>query len=141
MPRALPNGLPSNDHLIRTGIALPDSRALTQLRRLTGAYALMAALVLTCAAPGCATQQPSEASENCGQANCLTDEQITSEVRALLAQHPELQGPDQLYVNTEDHVVHLSGMVGTGLHRDIAGSLAEQAKGVTRVVNSISIEK
>jgi osmotically-inducible protein OsmY len=52
-----------------------------------------------------------------------------------------LQGPDQLYVNTVDHVVYLSGTVETGLHRVTAESLAREAPGVTRVVDNIGVEK
>jgi osmotically-inducible protein OsmY len=62
-------------------------------------------------------------------------------VQQLFAQHPELEGSDQLYVKTIDHVVYLSGTVETGLHRDIAASVAREANGVTSVVNNIAIDK
>jgi osmotically-inducible protein OsmY len=98
----------------------------------------MIALVLTSALFGCAGYQ---GREKCRDSGCISDAQITSEVQARFAQHTELRGPDQLYVQTLNHVVYLSGMVETGLHRDIAASLAQGANGVTRVVNDISIEK
>jgi osmotically-inducible protein OsmY len=59
----------------------------------------------------------------------------------MLAQHPELEGPDQLYVKTIDHVVYLNGTVETSLHRDIAASVAREVSGVSSVVNNIVIDK
>jgi osmotically-inducible protein OsmY len=79
--------------------------------------------------------------EKCGKGECSDDANITANVQGLFAQHPELESPDQLYVKTADHVVYLSGTVDTGLHRDIAASVAGEVNGVTRVVNDIAIEK
>jgi osmotically-inducible protein OsmY len=98
----------------------------------------MIALVLTGAVSGCASYQ---GNEKCRDSGCISDAQITSEVQARFAQQSELRGPDQLYVQTLNHVVYLSGTVETGLHRDIAASIAQEANGVTRVVNDISIDK
>lgn len=98
----------------------------------------VAALFLTGALSACADYRPDEP---CGKGGCSADRNITANVRGSFAQHPELQGPDQLYVNTRDHVVYLSGIVETGLHRDIAASAAREVTGVTSVVNNIAIDK
>lgn len=98
----------------------------------------IAALFLTGALSACADYRPDEP---CGKGGCSGDTNITANVRGSFAQHPELQGPDQLYVNTREHVVYLSGIVETGLHRDIAASAAREVTGVTSVVNNIAIDK
>ena len=137
MHLSLSVGSPGND-MTRAGIGVSKAGVPAQLKRPSRAYALMIALVLTGALPGCASYQ---GNEKCAASGCLSDAQITSEVRARFAQERELDGPDQLYVNTINHVVYLSGIVETGLHRDIAASIAQDANGVTRVVNDISISK
>jgi osmotically-inducible protein OsmY len=38
-----------------------------------------------------------------------------------------------------DHVVYLSGLVDTDLERQMAESVAQEAKGVAKVVNSIGL--
>ena len=62
-------------------------------------------------------------------------------MQQLWAQHPELEGSDQLYVKTIDHVVYLTGIVDSGLQREAAASVAREASGVTRIVDNISISK
>jgi osmotically-inducible protein OsmY len=98
----------------------------------------IALLLLTGALSACAGNR---ASEECGASGCSGDANITANVQGLLAQHPELQGADQLYVNTIDHVVYLTGTVETGLHRDIAASVARQVSGVSNVVNNVAVDK
>jgi len=49
-------------------------------------------------------------------------------------------GP-QIQVATIHHVVYLTGIVDTGYERSIAGTLAANTGGVTKVVNSISLSK
>ena len=100
--------------------------------------AWIAALLLTGALSACAEYR---SYEKCGNGGCPGDANITASVQGLFAQHPELQGADQLYVKTIDHVVYLSGTVETGLHRDIAASVAREASGVTNVVNDIAVDK
>lgn len=102
------------------------------------AAAWIAAVLLIGALSACAGNR---ASEKCGTGGCPSDANITANVQGRLAQHPELQGPDQLYVNTVDHVVYLSGTVETGLHRDIAASIAREVSGVSSVVNNVAVEK
>jgi hypothetical protein len=75
---------------------------------------------------------------NCGFAGCPGDSAITADVQASFDQRPFL---NLLHVKTLNGVVYLSGTVSIGLHSEIAESVAHQVKGVTRVVNSISLSK
>jgi|ERR1700678_208875 osmotically-inducible protein OsmY len=77
--------------------------------------------------------------EKCGFHGCPGDAQISSQVRALLDQHPALGPPNQIYVRTLDGVVYLSGQVATGLQRDTAAQVARQASGVRRVADLIAL--
>lgn len=54
---------------------------------------------------GCATF------EKCGFTGCPGDAEITAEVKALYAEHPELG--TSITVQTLDHVVYLYGLVNT----------------------------
>jgi len=85
------------------------------------------------AAPGCAVYQ------KCGFSGCPGDAEITAQVQALFAQHPAIQPPNILGIQTLDHVVYLTGVVDTDLQRKLATSVALEAPGVTRVVNSIGL--
>jgi osmotically-inducible protein OsmY len=76
--------------------------------------------------------------EKCGFQGCPGDTMLSAEVQALIAQHPALQPPNLIYVQTLDRVVYLSGMVDTGTERLLAQSVAQAAPGVRRVVNSIA---
>jgi osmotically-inducible protein OsmY len=90
-------------------------------------------LVLASVLPGCAAYR------KCGFGGCPGDAEITAEVRALFDQHPVLEPPNLLEVQTLDHVVYLNGVVDTDTQRLMAESIAHQAKGVTKVVNSIGL--
>ena len=91
------------------------------------------ALVLTAALAGCA------AYKKCGFGGCPGDAKITAEVQALFDEHPALEPPNLLHVQTLDRVVYLTGLVDTDLERQMAESVALQAAGVAKVVNSIGI--
>jgi osmotically-inducible protein OsmY len=100
------------------------------------AWAFIASALILCLAgalPGCA------AYTKCGFNGCPGDAEITAQVRALLRQHPALEPPNLLDVQTLDHVVYLNGVVDTDLERQMAESVAHEAKGVKRVVNSIGL--
>jgi osmotically-inducible protein OsmY len=84
---------------------------------------------------GCATYK------DCGFGGCAGDAQITANVQTLFNQHPELGPPNSIQVQTLDHVVYLDGFVAAGLEGSTAESVAHQAPGVTRVVNSISVSR
>jgi osmotically-inducible protein OsmY len=103
------------------------------MRRPNRLFALAITLVLAGALPGCA------AYKKCGFGGCPGDAEITAEVRALFDEHPVLEPPNLLQVQTVDHVVYLNGVVDTGTQRLMAESVAQQAKGVARVVNSIGL--
>jgi osmotically-inducible protein OsmY len=96
-------------------------------------YAWAFALVLTATLPGCA------AYKKCGFGGCPGDAEITAQVRALFEHHPTLKPPNLLEVQTLDHVVYLNGVVDTDLERQMAESIAHEAKGVRKVVNSIGL--
>ena len=58
---------------------------------------------------------------------------------SALTQQPALQPPNQVYVQTLDGVVYLTGQVATDLQRDTAESVAHEASGVSRVMNTIAL--
>jgi BON domain len=95
--------------------------------------ALVAAAILATALSGCAAFPRSS--------DPAVDQKITAGVEAKFRQHPELEAPDLIGVQTINRVVYLSGTVSAGLQREYAESVASRAPGVTKVVNSISITK
>ena len=105
------------------------------MSRLTQRYILALALMTGCL-QGCAVHA---VYEKCGFRGCPGDVNITAEVQGLLAQHPALGPPNVLRVQTLDRVVYLYGLVSSELQRDLAESVARQAAGGVRVVNSIAL--
>ena len=103
------------------------------MRRPNQLYALAFTIVLTAALPGCAVYR------KCGFGGCPGDAEITAQVHALFDQHPALEPPNLLEVQTLDHVVYLTGVVDTDMERQMAESVAHEAKGVAKVVNSIGL--
>jgi osmotically-inducible protein OsmY len=93
--------------------------------------ALAAAVILAAALPGCAAFPQSS--------DPAVDKKITADVEARFRQHPDLEAPDLIDVQTINRVVYLNGTVSAGLQRANAESVASQAPGVTKVVNSISV--
>jgi hypothetical protein len=93
---------------------------------------VLAALLLLLAA--CAEER------QCGFRGWSADATITANVQALIKQHDELGPPNPIYVQTLDHVVYLSGQVTEGNMKQTAEAPAQNSPGVTRVVNSISLE-
>jgi osmotically-inducible protein OsmY len=76
----------------------------------------------------------------CGLRECSADAKISAEVRTLLAQNPSLGAPNLITVQTTQGVVYLRGLVSTPYQIAEAGSIAEQAAGVTHVQNLLSID-
>ena len=107
----------------------------SQSKRLKPLYALISALCLAGTLSGCATY------DKCGFAGCTGDAKITANVEAQLAKHPELEAPDQVHVQTLNHVVYLTGEVSSGLQSRVAESVAMRVKGVDHVENSIGLTK
>jgi osmotically-inducible protein OsmY len=101
------------------------------MKTLKQSGALVLAACLACALAACAPF------EKCGFAGCPGDAQITADVRALFDRHPELGPSGLLNVQTLDGVVYLYGVVDTDLVREEAESIASQARGVKKVVNSL----
>jgi hypothetical protein len=96
-------------------------------------HALAAALLVAGSGGGCA------ALDRCGFGGCPGDAKINADVRVLFGQHPALEPPNLLRVQTLDRVVYLYGLVDTDLERQLAESVAREAPGVANVVNSIGI--
>jgi osmotically-inducible protein OsmY len=67
------------------------------------------------------------------------DRTITSNVETLLGKHPEFGAPGAITVQTFNGVVYLYGQVDAGLEKRNAAEIAQQAPGVTKVVNGISV--
>ena len=103
------------------------------MRRPNRPYALAFTLLLAGALPGCA------AYKKCGFSGCPGDAEITAETRALFYQHPILEPPNLIEVQTLDHVVYLNGLVDTDFQQQTAQSLALEVKGVAKVVNSLGL--
>jgi osmotically-inducible protein OsmY len=89
-------------------------------------------MVALSALAGCAAQK-------CGFSACRGDADISAAVEARLIQHPALEPPNLLRVQTHDHIVYLYGLVDTALERETAESVALGTPGVIKVVNSIGI--
>jgi osmotically-inducible protein OsmY len=83
---------------------------------------------------GCATY------DKCGLRGCPGDAGITARVEAQLQQYPALEAPNSVRAQTLDRVVYLHGMVDTDLERQLAESVAVQAAGGARVVDSIAVD-
>jgi osmotically-inducible protein OsmY len=96
-------------------------------------HASALALTLIGALCGCA------AYEKCGFGGCPGDAQLASAVRTAFEAHPELEPPNLLKVQSVDHVIYLYGLVDTDFQRQMAESVAHQAPGVARVINSIGL--
>ncbi len=109
-------------------------RALT-----LGWRAWIAPLLLATAGAGLAGCAAVATYEKCGRAGCRGDAAITAEVRRLYRQHPAIEAPNLIDVQTLDGVVYLYGTVDTDMQRELATSVALEAGGVTRVVNAIGI--
>ena len=105
------------------------------MRSLGRFFALMFAPPILAAGglAGCATY------EKCGFRGCPGDVKITAEVQVLLDQNPPLGPPNEVYVQTLNHVVYLNGVVDTPFQRRLVESLAGEAAGVSRVVNNIGL--
>jgi osmotically-inducible protein OsmY len=102
------------------------------VRSINGATAAgwLAATIALTTLGGCATTK-------CTTAACEADAKITADVKALIAERRDLG--NQVYVQTRDGVVYLSGQVATDLQRESAEAVARQAPGVASVVNNIAL--
>jgi osmotically-inducible protein OsmY len=69
------------------------------------------------------------------------DVAITVDVQRAIAQRRELGAPNQIYVETRDNVVYLSGTVYNFLSGDDATEIARRVPGVHGIVNMISVDE
>ena len=97
----------------------------------TGAILILGATVSTWAVAGSAATA----------ARGPDDAGITAAVKSAVAQRRDLQAPNQIYVETRDHVVFLSGLVYSTLSGGDAIEIAGKVHGVTQVVSSISVDE
>jgi osmotically-inducible protein OsmY len=95
---------------------------------------ILALLALTGSLAGCARFR------QCGLAGCPDDARITRDVRLRLTQYPSLEAPNSVRVQTSNHVVYLYGQVNNELERAMAEEVALSIAGVSRVVDSISLD-
>jgi osmotically-inducible protein OsmY len=72
-------------------------------------------------------------------ASSVSDEEITSRVRMVLANHPDLGV--QYSVSTRHGVVYLDGIFATGLLKRTAEELAMDVTGVKQVIDVAGISK
>jgi osmotically-inducible protein OsmY len=100
-----------------------------------GIYGLASAFILTFALTGCATY------EKCGLEGCPGDAKITQNVQTLFDKHPDLGPPNLIDVKTLNRVVYLNGTAATGFESREAETVAQEAPGVTRIVNLISVTR
>jgi osmotically-inducible protein OsmY len=94
---------------------------------------LTVAVVLTGTLPACAVYS------KCGFTGCAEDAKIAADVRTLIRQHPALEAPNYVRVQSMNHVVYLYGQVDTDLERSMAESIAGAVPDVRRVVDSINL--
>lgn len=96
-------------------------------------YKKLAAVALLVSVAGCASLENR-------RIESPDDRRISDEVRALLRQHPALEPPNSVTVQTIDRVVYLHGLVGTPYQKELAEAVAVQARGKARVVNLVSVD-
>lgn len=78
------------------------------------------------------------AARGCRDERCSADRAISAEVGEQLAHYPVLSA-NNVRIQTLHRIVYLTGTVDTDLERLLAVSVAEDVQGVTRVVDSISV--
>ena len=72
----------------------------------------------------------------CGAKGCASDARITNEVRAQLDQRQDLRA--DVHVQTWDGVVYLTGQVTTDMQRDAAERMAQNVRGVQRIIDTVT---
>jgi osmotically-inducible protein OsmY len=102
---------------------------------------MIAAVALGGVLCACATGGNHTAGATDPAANAQEDLRITYDVMQSIAKHPDLGPPNEIYVNTRDHVVYLTGTVDSSSTKDNAKAVARQVTGVTDVVSTIGVSK
>ena len=75
----------------------------------------------------------------CGRVGCPGDAAITAHAYGRLGQHPALGPPNQVYVQTSDRVVFLTGLVATDLQRSTAEAVVGEDPEVRKIINNIAV--
>lgn len=96
------------------------------MRSLNSLSQVSVALLLTAAIPVCAIAGP-------------TDVRITSDIKTSYEESTTLRAPNDLHVQTIHQIVYLTGLVDTGLQRQMAETIARDIPGVVRVVDSVAV--
>lgn len=107
----------------------PNRQPSTSVR----ALALTACLLLL---SGCTGYH---AYRKCGREGCPGDPEITAHAYSRLSQHPALGPPNQIYVQTSDRVVFLTGLVATDLQRTTAEAVVGEDPQVRKIINNIAV--
>ena len=115
------------------GLTMRSFEPVTRPEKSQTRYAPILGFILASALSGCAT------SDKCQSAGCSDDAKITTAVQANFQQHAELGAPNDIQVQTINHVVYLHGTVSAGQQSAEAVSVAQQTPGVKRVVSDIAI--
>jgi osmotically-inducible protein OsmY len=97
--------------------------------------ALTGGFVLAMTLPGCASYQTKD---GCAR-SCTPDAQMATAVQSSLDGHAEFGPPGQIQVAALNRVVYLYGTVSDDLQRSIAKSVAVEASGDAKIVNSIQV--
>ena len=87
-------------------------------------------------ATGTAGQKTKDAASGAGEA--VTDAWVTTKIKADFVNEAALKGSD-INVDTNNHVVTLKGTVATAAGKARAAEVAKATKGVTSVVNNLTI--
>ena len=103
------------------------------MRKRIFACVLTSAFIVPGLFAGCAVER------KCGFQGCPGDAQITTNVKSLFNQHPEIG--TEVNVQTLNHVVYLSGFVAAGEMRATAEDVAGTAPGVSKVVDTIAVTR
>jgi len=105
------------------------------MNRVQTLYAPIVMLFTAGVLAACATDPVS------GPGSGSDDAKITQNIEAQFDKRADLTPPEEIEVQTKNHVVYLSGLVDTGVAVQNAESVARQTKGVSDVINMIAVEE
>ena len=93
---------------------------------------------LTLAFGTCAGGCMNEPAKPCSGANCVSDAEITANIKAEISRHAELTDWT-IDVQTINGVVYLHGAVDTDPQRELVENIAREVRGVKGVENAITL--
>jgi len=74
-----------------------------------------------------------------GPGSGSSDAKITQNIEAQFTKRADWSPPEEIEIQTRNHVVYLTGIVDSGVEVENAESVARQTEGVSDVVNSIAV--